>query len=184
MKAYFKSQVIRSNGGFTLVEVLVALFVMMAALAIVIPIYNSSIKPTIELNGAARQLFSDIQRARLEAVSKNQRCGLDFGATPDDYVVFVDEDSNHTYETGERVLKRVHFASVLGYTHVSFDESQGGGDGVTFKSGGVENSFTFSSRGLPWPSGSVYLQNSKNPPEGRRVIVSTVGGVRIEEYDP
>jgi Tfp pilus assembly protein FimT len=184
MRIVFVPRLIKAQRGFTLINLVVAISIMLISLAVGIPAYNRTIKPTAELNGAARQLFSDIQLARLQAVSENIRIGFDFDSTPDDYIVFRDMDSNSQYSAGDDIVKRVQFAAGLGYGNVSFDTSQGGGDGVSFNTGTFENSFSFSSRGLPWPNGTVFLRNQKNPAEGRKVLVNTMGGVNVEEYNP
>jgi hypothetical protein len=153
-------------------------------MAIAIPTYNGTIRPTADLKGAARQVYSDIQLARLRAVSRNVPCGLDFDSTADDYIVFEDADGSFQYDVGETIVKRVQFDAGYGFAEVNFDPNWGGGDGVTLSGGGVVNAFSFSTRGLPSPTGDVYLRNQKNPPEGRRILVHVMGGASIEEYNP
>ena len=184
MKHFFISPIIKTKRGLTIVELMIAMAIMAVAMAIAIPTYNRTIKPTADLKGAARQVYSDIQLARLRAVSKNIRCGLDFDSTADDYIVFEDADGSFEYEVGEAIVKRVQFVAGYGFADVSFDANYGGGDGVTLSGGGVVNAFSFSTRGLPSPTGDVYLRNQKSPGEGRRVLVHVMGGASIEEYNP
>ncbi len=180
MKSLFRSRLVRANRGFTLAELMLVIGITTVTLAIAIPAYHLNIKPTAHLNGAARQLQGDIQLARLQAVSKNVRCGLDFDSTSDDYIVFQDTNDNKEYDAGETIEKRTQFGAGFGYRSISFDADYGG-DGVTFDTGGgVVNSFSFSPRGLPWPGGSIYLKNEKG--EGRRIIVNNMGGVRLVKY--
>ncbi len=178
------SRLIKARTGFTIVELMIAMAIMAVAMAIAIPTYNRTIKPTADLKGAARQVYSDIQLARLRAVSRNVPCGLDFDSTADDYIVFQDANGSFQYEAGETIVKRVQFAAGYGFAGVGFDTGYGGGDGITFNSGGVANAFSFSTRGLPSPTGDVYLRNQKNPPEGRRILVHLMGGASIEAYNP
>jgi len=184
MKHGFISAIMRTKSGLTIVELMIAMAIMMIAMGIAIPTYNRTIKPTADLKGAARQVYSDIQLARLRAVSNNIAYGLDFDSTADDYIVFQDADGSFQYEAGETIVKRVQFAAGYGFAGVNFDANYGGGDGVTFNAGGVVNAFSFSTRGLPSPTGDVYLRNQKNPPEGRRILVHPMGGASIEEYNP
>lgn len=184
MSLHLTSRLIKAKGGFTLVELMIVIAIIVIGSAIAIPAYNITIKPTAELNGAARQLYSDIQLIRLRAVSENRRYGIDFDSTSDDYIVFEDANGDFEYDAGETILKRVQFSAGLGYGRVSFDANYGSGDGVTFTGTGVANSFSFSTRALPSPNGIVYLKNNKNPPEGRMVNVNSMGGVRIQKYNP
>jgi prepilin-type N-terminal cleavage/methylation domain-containing protein len=184
MKHGFTLSIMKTKSGLTIVELMIAMAIMAVAMAIAIPTYNRTIKPTADLKGAARQVYSDIQLARLRAVSNNTPYGLDFDSTADDYIVFQDADGSFQYEVGEAIVKRVQLAGEYGFAGVSFDPNYGGGDGVTFSAGGVVNAFSFSSRGLPSPSGSVYLRNQKSAAEGRMIVVNNMGGVRIQEYNP
>ena len=184
MKHGFTLPTMRTKSGLTIVELMIAMAIMMIAMAIAIPTYNRTIKSTADLKGAARQIYSDIQLARLRAVSNNTPYGLDFDSTADDYIVFQDADGSFQYEVGETIVKLVQFAAGHGFAEVGFDPNYGGGDGVTFSAGGVVNAFSFSTRGLPSPSGSVYLRNQKSGAEGRMIVVNNMGGVRIQEYNP
>lgn len=170
----------RADTGFTIVALMMAMAIGAITLAIGIPAYNRTIRPTAELNSAARLVFSDIQLARMRSVNENVRIGLQFDSAG--YSVFKDGNADYTYtaagDGAGAIVKQVQFSAGLGYGNLSFDTNQGGGDGVTF----AQNSFSFSTRGLPFPEGSVYLRNNKTPSEGRQVDVNAMGGVRIKEY--
>lgn len=175
----FLSRVIRTRTGLTIVELMIGMAIMVIVMAIAIPSYNRTIKPTADLKGAARRLYSDVQLARLRAVSRNIRHGLDFYA-PECYRVFVDNNFNAQYDAGDQEVKVVNLAN--DYPNVQFDTSQGGGDGVSF----ATDSFAMTSRGLPAGvaagQDSVFLKNGKG--EGRQIVVNTMGGVRIQPYNP
>ncbi|MBW1860026.1 MAG: GspH/FimT family protein [Deltaproteobacteria bacterium] len=182
MRPLFESQTIKGNSGFTMVELIVVVVILAFVAAIGIPTYHLTIKPTAHLKGAARQLYSDIQLARLRAVSRNARCGMVFSAGPS-YIVFVDDmlpvgqyeytdDGNS--ENDEEMIKTVNLANE--YLGVQFDTAHGGGDGIDF----ANSSFSFSSRGLPSPDGDLYLINQKG--EGRKIVVNIMGGVQLEKY--
>ena len=185
MRSLFKSRLIKANSGFTLVEMMIVIGIIGFTLAIAIPTYHLTIKPTAHLNGAARQLYGDIQLARLQAVSENVRCGLAFSAGPG-YTVFRDNnppDSQYDYTddgddtNDEEVIKIVNLVNE--YPNVVFDSGAGtSGDGVD--SFGANNSTSMTPRGLATKNGSVYLINEKN--EGRKIVVNQMGGVRLEKY--
>ena len=163
--------------GFTLVELMVVIGIIGIGLAIGIPVYNTTIKPTARLNGAARQLFSEIQLARLQAVSENVRYGLAFFAGPDRYIVFVDNNSNSQRDAGDQDIKTVNLANE--YPNVVFDTASGDtGDGVDLF--GANNSTSMQPSGLPTKQGTIYLINEKG--EGREIVINQMGGVRIEKY--
>jgi Tfp pilus assembly protein FimT len=177
MKSLFRSRLVRANSGFTLAELMLVIGITTVTLAIAIPAYHLNIKPTAHLNGAARQLHGDIQLARLRAVSESTQCGVAFSAGPS-YTVFRDNNpANAQYDAGtEDVIKTVNLVNE--YKNVQFDTSEGGGDGISF----ANNSFSVTPRGLKDLGGedTVSLVNEKG--EGRRIVVNSMGGVRLEKY--
>lgn len=174
MNTFFKSRRIKAQKGFTIVELMIVIAIIGVGLAIGIPTYNTTIKPTARLNGAGRQLYSDVQLARLRAIRDNVRCGIAFSAGPT-YTVFIDNSlANSKYDAGEHVIKTVNLANE--YPKVQFDTSQGGGDGISF----TNKSFSIRPRGLATNSGRVFLVNEKG--EGRQIVVNTMGTVRIVKY--
>lgn len=173
MRSFFESRLIKANSGFTIVELMVVIAIIGVSLIIAIPTYHLTMKPTVSLNGAARQLYSDVQLTRLRAVSDNTQCGMVFSAGPG-YTIFRDSNKNSQYDAGEKVLKTVDLAKE--YPKVQYDTSRGGGDGISF----TNNSFSMMPRGLPTLQGTVFLINNKN--KGREIVVNNMGGVRIEKY--
>ena len=175
MRTLFESRLIKANSGFTLMELMVVIAIIAVSLIIAIPTYHFSIKPTVSLNGAARQLYSDVQLTRLRAVTVNTRCGLVFFAAPPRYTIFRDNNpANSQYDAGEEVIKTVNLSKE--YPKVQLDTTQGGGDGINF----TNNSFSMTPKGLSTLDGEVYLINNKG--KGRRIDVNIMGGVRIEKY--
>jgi len=165
-----------------MVELTVVVVILTLVIGIGIPTYHLTIKPTAHLNGAARQLYSDLQLARLRAVSRNVRCGVVLSTGPS-YILFVDnnppnsqfqytDDGDDTND--EEEIKTVNLGNE--YHGIQFDTSKGGGDGVSF----VNNSFAMTPRGIPTRGGTLYLKNEKG--EGRKIVVNNMGGVRLEKY--
>ena len=176
MTTLFTSRRIKTQKGFSLVELMIVIGLIGLGLVIGIPTYNTTIKPTARLNGAGRQLYSDVQFARLQAIKENVRCGIAFSAGPT-YTVFIDNNpANSQYDGAgvEEVLKTVDLSNE--YSKVQFDTSKGGGDGISF----TNDSFAIRPRGLATNGGSVFLVNEKG--EGREIVVNTMGTVRIEKY--
>lgn len=159
--------------GFTLVELMVVLGVMLTAAAIAIPAYHLTIKPSADLKGASQRIFSDMQLARLRAVSENVDYGLAFSAGPT-YQVFKDIDGDGQCDSGEAV-KTVNLTD--DYSSVQYDTSKGGGDGIDFSGGTFTMTPRALPRALPYQKSSVFLTNSKG--EGREVSVNKMGGMAI-----
>jgi prepilin-type N-terminal cleavage/methylation domain-containing protein len=165
--------------GFSLVELMVVIGIIIMAAVIGVPAYNMTIKPTAELKSAASRLYADIQDARMRSIKENVRHGLAFYSTPDRYTVFVDNGPvNGQYDAGEQIIKTRVLADE--FNKVEFDTGCGacGGDGITL----ANDAFAMTTRALASTSGTIYLKNKKN--EGRSVTVSTMGNVQIAVYTP
>jgi type IV fimbrial biogenesis protein FimT len=63
---------VRSQKGFTLVELMIVVAVMAIMAAFAFPAYEDWMERN-RLNGAARQVMSDLMEARMKAASQNNR---------------------------------------------------------------------------------------------------------------
>ena len=133
----FKIKYRLSTHGFTLVELGVVLAIVAVLAAIATPVLFAWL-PNVRLNGAARDLYATIMKAKGEAAKHNSRCTLTFNQTLPDgityaYVLFVDNaPSNSSYDAGEAVLLRVQQWP----QGVTLDPAMGGGDGLSFPNRG------------------------------------------------
>lgn len=157
--------------GFTLIEVIVVMAIMAILAAVAVPGILSYL-PGYRLRADTRDLLSAIRQGRAEAVKRNQSCRISFnqpiGGTTYSYVVWVDSDADGILDPGEQIV------SARFSPGVSFDPSQGGGDGIDFPG----NRIVFTSRGMAEGSGAVWLTNGRG---GRRQISLTLAGAsRIE----
>ena len=174
-----------TRDGFTLIEILVIFVIVGIVATITIPGF-SNLLPNYRLNSAARDVFSNFQLAKLTSIKRNSNCAVTFkqviGGTPYDYIVYVDSDSDLEYDAGEDIVTKVLLAD---YKGVSFDLSQGGGDGLTFPDNDDNlPSIAFSPNGLPRDnagnpgSGWAYFKNTKN--RTVTVFVSSSGNITIQ----
>lgn len=70
--------------GFTVIELLAAMAVAMILLGIAVPGFLSWL-PTVRLSGAARQVATDLQVARMKAISQNVSYTVTFNVTNGSY---------------------------------------------------------------------------------------------------
>jgi type IV fimbrial biogenesis protein FimT len=167
----------RSVAGFTLIELMIAVVILCILLGLAIPGFSRWV-PNYRLRGAARDLYSNFQLAKMTAVKDRARCGVLFDVANARYRV-VSAGPNRTFESNsgavagdDVILKTVNFSeygSGVGYGHGAATAGVGGAgfdNNVTFDEDGI----LFDSRGLVFkPSntpatldGYVYLQNNRN----------------------
>lgn len=176
-----------SKKGFTLIELGVVLAIISIMSVVAIP-NIISIMSDHRLNAAARDIVSNLQRAKIAAVKRNSLCTISFGASTEDgyydYIAFIDEDRDYEYDSGETVLASRKFSDYK--SGVAFDFTKGKGNGLTFKKNGKGcPSISFNSRGLAvspggasgMGMGSVYLRNNRNTQ--RCVTVHKAGRIKI-----
>ncbi len=191
MRASKRKTVVGANHmkGFTIVEMMITLAIIAIAAGIATPNVLLWVA-NARLDGAARNVLFNFQSAKMEAAKRSTYCTVTFnqpvGGTTYDYVVYIDADRDLEYDSGEKIVKQTDFSGVSEYKGVSFDTSQGGGDGLTFTDNDDSRpSVAFNSRGLTMNNaggsgaGNVYLKNEKG--RTKRIQVSTAGSIRIAD---
>lgn len=166
-------------GGFTLIEIMIVI-ALIAIMGVFLAPDLQKFGPNIELNGAVRKLYGDMQNCKMEAVRRNINCVMTFNQTdgPDtfDYYMFVDADQDFTPDGTETVLEKRKIAE--DFKEISFDT-------VTFTNNGSGNpAIGFKPNGLPVapgvaiPTGTVSLKNDE---KSKQVVLSKAGNVSIQE---
>ncbi len=136
--------------------------IVVALLGILAAIAAPNLQPYMaqrRLNGAARQIMSDLMAARMKAVSLNQKVKVSFGSNHT-YQIWNDADGDGTVDTGEATVRDIH----PDYHDVTFSASA---DPV------------FQPRGTVSPYSKITLQI----PAGSKkyVKVASTGRVKIDD---
>lgn len=165
--------------GFTLVEAMVVIAVIGIVLAVAVPNIVGYM-PNYRLKSAARNLMSDFQKAKFEAIRRNAPVVISFttgvyanGGHIGSYEIFVDDgeglggiEGNKIKDGDERVISQVTMPANVSLISASFSFGS--------KTPG------YSSRGLPLSNiiGNVELKNSNK--HRFKAILSIAGNVRLE----
>jgi type IV fimbrial biogenesis protein FimT len=89
----------KRESGFTLVELMVTIAVFAILASIAIPTFMS-LMPGMRLNGAARQVMTDLMAARMKAVKENNRFRV-FFIDNHQYKILDDDNNNNAENAGE-----------------------------------------------------------------------------------
>ena len=127
----------RKRSGFTIIELIIVIAILGILTAVGVPNFLSWL-PKYRLKSAARDLYSNMQLAKMAAIKANGNCSVTYSSNPDQYTVSL---LNKTVVLGD-------YGS-----GVNFD----GPNNETF----AVTTITFNSRGTS-NQGYAYLSNSGN----------------------
>jgi len=159
------------QGGFTMLELMVTIAIIAILSIIAVPDIINWL-PNYRLKAAARDVISNFQKARMEALKRNTDVVISFttgayapGGQVGSYRIFVDNNpGNGTFDAGERVLAQVTMPKNVSLYTTNFT-----GDTVGYNS-----------RALPWNNrwGSVEIRNNKS--RYYKASLSSAGHVRLQ----
>jgi type IV fimbrial biogenesis protein FimT len=156
---------LKNGRGFTLTEVVVTLSILAIMTAISVPSYISWL-PRHRLQTAARQIYDDLNLAKIRAVKDNIVAVAIFNQLSNNYTIFLDANGTWSPDATETKIRE----------NASFE------NGVSIKNITLPSNTTgFNNRGmLPTgavPGGVVDLTNATGII--MRVSVNTAGGISI-----
>jgi type IV fimbrial biogenesis protein FimT len=163
----WRIEVVSKKDGFSLFELLVVVAIIAVVSTIVAP-HIMGWRSSAKLRGAADNLMSDLEMAKIRAVKENNFVAILFN--PGGYRVFVDKANFWTRDADEPLLKDRRLPA-----GVSFD--------FAHPSWGFTNNRThFNSRGRAGTeNGTAVIVNSSGGQ--RNVIVSTLGRIRVQRIN-
>jgi prepilin-type N-terminal cleavage/methylation domain-containing protein len=152
-------KILNNKKGFTLTELTVTLGVLGIMTAISVPSYIAYL-PKHRLQTSTRQIYDDMNLAKIRAVSSNTVTGVDFNTVADTYTVYFDQDGVLGYAPGvDTVIK----------LNVPLE------NGVDIT---VANPCEFNNRGL-FTAGPIQVRLTNPTNLIMRVDVNTAGGISI-----
>ena len=159
--------------GFTLIEIVVVLGLVGILTAIATPAFLSWL-PDMRLKSASRDLYSNLQSAKLQAVKNNRRVSVRFNTVANPGFYYFDMDNNAAFTPGEFRVNLSDFPDVtFGSGNATTDSN-----GATIVQASI---ITFSSNGTANP-GTLFLANIQNPARCFSITTQTSGSVHIREY--
>lgn len=173
-----KSILIRTNLGFTLIELVVTMAVAAILLTVAIPNMRTFIQNG-RLNTQANDLIGDLNFARSEAIKRRSKVGICrstdgvtfAGAGPlgDGRVVFVDANNNDDCNAGEPILR--------------FREPLASGNTLVAAS---PNPIIFSANGRPITTavGAFAVCDYRGVTYGKQIILNSIGQATVSTVAP
>lgn len=164
----------KKNRGFTAMELMIVIGIIAIMCTIAFPAFSSFI-PNIRFRDSVRELFMDMQSAKMEAIKRNSNVVIQVNsvACPDlpasvpepggSYLVFVDDDNDGSLDAGEVTLTNHIFPKDVALCQETF--------------GGLTG---FLSTGLPRGGsiGKVVLNNNRS--RSSDITLSFAGNITVK----
>lgn len=156
-KDFVKNKLKDNKHGFSLLELMVVIIIIAIGAAIAIPSMSGWFSKK-DLDSIARQMFSDFQWARSEAISNSNRVQIQVHMDPDWYQVIYTS-------SGRVIVPQTDMPQGIEITN------------TTFPASAIANTTGISTRGFVTPGGSVTIHSDSAPvASSDRIITITLGG--------
>jgi prepilin-type N-terminal cleavage/methylation domain-containing protein len=179
------------RNGFTLVELVMVMAIVAILAGIATPFLLKAI-PNMRLRSTARDIYSAMMQAKVEAIRRGENVTLLFNSPGDSYIMFLDNGAgagganDQTPNGTEPVI--IHLTALP--NRVTYDpglvvDATPYADGVSFGS----NAIIFTSRGMPVNAGGGFgagtvglraVDANGNTQRQRTITVSKAGRIRIQ----
>ena len=166
--------------GFTITELIVAIAILGLLVTIALPNVIRWV-PAIRVNSAVRNLASEMQLARLKAVTEKKDCVITFNAASNEYTIA--SKSPKMLPNGirfGRAMDGIRRTSCGGTIKADGIHLPGGGSTLSFQADGTPKGF----------GGSIYMipisddeDNAQWTQRWKAVSVNTTGRVKVWRYD-
>ena len=162
--------IMNKNSGFTVMELLTVISIIMVLVTISIPsiltwLHNAN------LNSAVRDLYSNMQWTKLNALKSKSNCAVIFDLENNCYYIDSSNgaDNNWTARGDNTNLKTIDLSRYKGGVCYGHGSASADIDGSAFVADNISygnNVAIFTRRGFCSNTGSVYLQNVKDSTRG------------------
>lgn len=153
----------RKIRGFTLIEVMVVIFMITAVSAFAVPGIMKW-RSAAKLRGAAENLKGDLELAKLRAIQENGAVSIEFYG--DRYQIYIDNDKDWSPDAPEKLSRLLNKRLPPGI-QIDTEATSFGGQKHT----------RFSGRGTAVTGTAVLVDSSGRK---KKIIISTFGNIRIE----
>ena len=155
----------KRESGLSLIELLMVIVILGIMAGVAIPTFSVWL-PSHRLKSAARDLYSDLQSAKLKAIRSNGDCAVVFNRGAGTYEVVTGGTDRDFSTAGDNVTEKTvtlsNYKSEVGFGTGNAVNNWSGspvpGTGVTYNPERV----VFNSRGMTNDMGYVYLDNGNN----------------------
>lgn len=159
----FKDYAMRSKNGFTLIEVMLTITII-GILSVIAIVSSQSMYSSYKIRGAARQIFSDIQMARVSAIKRGHLWCVVFSGSPFSSYAISDSGPDSICNNGDDILnKTMDLSSDFG--------------GVTMTQNFTANVLNFSPNGSATNGTVILVSGSRNL---QVAVNQNTGNVKIQ----